>query len=118
MSQTKSYKPIYTRIDIDLSKLYSYFKPMAGAITTLRTILGGYEGLDPVVSIEFSPDIGIFVECDDNDIAAKIMEIVKMYVDEEKIIDEVAKMLDIDIVVTLNDGYEYAASFIKTSTEK
>ena len=113
MSQTPNQNQSYTRIDIDLSKLYEYLIPSNAAASLLRLILSEYEGGKAVAFVNLSPDIGIDVESNDKRYMIRIEKIFEKLDNVDDAIDKVAKMIDADLVITLNDGYEIGIAFVE-----
>ena len=112
-NQTQTQTQIYTRIDIDLSKLYEYLIPSNAAASLLRLILSEYEGGKAVAFVNLSPDIGIDVESNDKRYMIRIEKIFEKLDNVDDAIDKVAKMIDADLVIVLNDGYEIGVAFIQ-----
>ena len=110
-NQTQSQTQIYTRIDIDLTKLYEYLVPSRAAASLLKLILNEYEGGKVMALVNLSPDIGIDVECDIKEYLIKIKRIFERLDNVDEAIDKVAKMIDADLVIVLNDGYEIGIAF-------
>ena len=103
----------YKRIDIDLRKLYNYLEPSRSAATMLKSILRNYVNWKIVAVVNFSPDFGGYAKCRDKKICREIEKIINSDISEDEAVEKIAKMLNVDIVVTLNDGYEYAVAFIE-----
>jgi len=105
--------------EIDLQDLYGYGIQIR-ACDMLNEILVKYENVERKLVLNFSPDAGIDVCYSELDgkTENKIIEMVNtMEGRDEQVFVEIARMIGVNHIVYLLDGYEYAVSFIKQKEE-
>jgi hypothetical protein len=105
--------------EIDLSDLYHYGIQIR-ACDMLNEILVKYENVEKLLTLNFSPDVGMEICFSDIDRETENMivdMINKMEGKDEETFIEIAKMIGVEHIVYLLDGYEYAAAFIKQKEE-
>jgi len=105
-------------VKIDLDPIYG-LEPQLNAATLLRKILESYRRARIIAMINYSPDAGTDIYCDDDQLHEKIEEAIGKSIDEhegDEDVDDIARRVaqatDADMVIHLDDGYEIATAFI------
>jgi len=106
--------------EIDLQDLYHYGIQIR-ACDMLNEILVKYENVEKRLVLNFSPDVGMEICYSDIDRETE-KEIVEQIKREENLDDEffigIAKRINVEHIIYLLDGYEYAVAFVRKKQEE
>ena len=78
----------------------------------MEDILKNYDRANIIATIE------IAVFCDNVDLGPKIREVIEESIGKQPIIDEIAKLVNANLIIELNNGFEYAIAFMKLPPEE
>jgi len=105
-------------VEINLEKIYK-LGPQTSAATILAKILENYSFAKVVAMVNLSPDAGIEIRCNDDQLRDVIDKVIDESIDEhggdvytDDIAQRAAQVTNADMIVYLFDGYEEAFALV------